>query len=224
MGRELGRAGPSAQSWRCARAGEWICFLDQDDWWYPNKLEVCSLHVGSADIMYHDLDIYDGVSHEPRTGLHSRQLTDDPFTDLMLNGNALFTSATVVKKAVFQQVDGMAEDKALVTLEDYDCWLKIARITKKFFYISRSLGAYSQGAGLFGSLKHVDSPEALWRRNVGYLRTSEEKKLATSIMKFNQARMYHNNGRYGRAFVLYLQAGPTFLVGRLIRRFRLKSA
>ncbi|MGB7958041.1 MAG: glycosyltransferase [Minisyncoccia bacterium] len=216
-----GPARPRNRGIKLARA-EWICFLDQDDWWYPNKLETCALHVNSADIIYHDLDIYSGVSSKPLRGLRSRQLTDDPFTDLMLNGNALFTSATVVKKAILQQVDGMAEDKTLVTLEDYDCWLKIARITKKFLYIPESLGAYSQGAGLFGSLKHVDSPEALWRRNVGYLRTPEERKLATSIMKFNQARMYHNNKRYGRAFVLYCEAGPTFLVNRLIRRFRPK--
>jgi glycosyltransferase involved in cell wall biosynthesis len=216
-----GPARPRNRGIALARA-EWICFLDQDDWWYPNKLEECALHLDQADIMYHDADAYDGISHKLLRRLHSRQLTDDPFTDLMLNGNALLGSSVVVKKSILERVGGMAEEKKLITFEDFDCWLKIAKITKKFLYLPESLGAYSMGAGLFRNIKHINSPEELWRRNVGGLRTAQEKELAAKIVWYNQARIYHANKRYGQALVLYWKAGPVILAGRLSKYFRTK--
>ena len=47
-----------------ASKGKWIAFLDSDDWWTKNKLEVCVKNISrNVDLIYHDLEIvYDEFS------------------------------------------------------------------------------------------------------------------------------------------------------------------
>ena len=41
-----------------ASNGEWIAFLDSDDWWHSNKLEKVIHYCSSGyDVCYHDLEI-----------------------------------------------------------------------------------------------------------------------------------------------------------------------
>ena len=41
--------------------GEWIAFLDSDDWWFPEKLSMVFKAIQSQpDLIYHDLQIVSG--------------------------------------------------------------------------------------------------------------------------------------------------------------------
>ena len=196
---------------------EWICFLDSDDWWYPNKLEECIKHLDVSDIIYHDLDIYNNAQKPPISRSRSRLVQGDIFGDLLINNNAISNSSVVVRKTILEQVGGMSERKDLISVEDWDCWLKIAKITKRFTYIPLALGAYWLGQNISRSVRHVEKLEALVLAHIGSLKSQKEKNFVKKILKYNQARIYQMNGYYIKAILFYLQSSLFVLIKKLFK-------
>lgn len=183
--------------------GEWLCFLDSDDWWYPAKLDAIDAHLANADVIYHDLDIHPR-SVWPITGrFRSRNLHPPAFVDLMLKGNALPNSSVVVRRDVIVAAGGFSEDKSLIAAEDYDLWLRLARQNRRFVRIPRSLGAYRLGGGNIShpSLTQAERVEAIFQRHAPFL--SEEAR-AQSRLQFNlmEARIKHKIGLRDEALAL----------------------
>lgn len=136
--------------------GEWISFLDSDDWWFPTKLSfVCEVIQSDPDLIYHDLQIVsdsnDAKSHR-RT--KSRKFKDPIFLDLLLNGNDIALSSVTVRKSIFMKMNGMNESPTFFAIEDYDTWLRIAKITNLFVHIPKVLGAYHLHDGNIGKINN----------------------------------------------------------------------
>ena len=127
-----------------AAKGDWIAFLDSDDWWVPDKLKNC-MHYNShkVDLIYHDLEI---ISKEKklfkRKNIKTRQLKKPILTDLLLSGNIISNSSVIVRKSLLVSVGYLDERKELTAAEDYHTWLKISKLTDKFNYIPQRLGYY----------------------------------------------------------------------------------
>lgn len=124
--------------------GDWVAFLDSDDWWTKTKLEVCLQRAHEDfDLVYHDLEI---MSEESRLFLrkviNSWQVTKPVLIDLLVRGNAIATSSVVVRREILSQVNGMNESVDMVAAEDYNTWLRIAQVTDRFQYIPKRLGYY----------------------------------------------------------------------------------
>lgn len=117
--------------------GEWICFLDSDDYWFPNKLEICKNNINfDNDVLYHNLKI-SGF----RSKIRGKNLGENPFKALIKNGNRIPLSASLVRKEVIQKIR-FEETNNLSSIEDYHFWLMISCVTKKFKYLNISLGYY----------------------------------------------------------------------------------
>ena len=124
-----------------AAKGEWICFLDSDDWWYPEKLEKCLPYLVHYDLIYHDLEMYD-TNQKIIGKLESRDLSKDAFNDLLLNGNFISNSSVIVKKQILVELGAISENRNLIAIEDFDMWLRIAHKGYKFLWLSSTLGGY----------------------------------------------------------------------------------
>ena len=124
--------------------GDWVAFLDSDDWWKKNKLEVCFNSVSeTVDLIYHSLNqIYSVPSKSWRRENRSWQLSKPILRDLLINGNCLANSSVVVRRRYLQIISGMSEKAELVGGEDYNTWLKIATYTNCFIYLDEALGYY----------------------------------------------------------------------------------
>ena len=127
--------------------GEWIAFLDSDDWWTTDKLQLCVSNINNeVDFIYHALEInyYKYPSYLKKNSLQGRQLNKPILLDLLLGGikkgNAIGNSSVVVRKNILSKIGGINENKKLVGSEDYNTWLRIAQITDKFKYFENKLG------------------------------------------------------------------------------------
>lgn len=210
-----GPARPRNQGVKIAEA-EWICLLDSDDWWYPNKLEECSKYLSDYDVIYHDLDMYNSTSLvEPFGHMRSRQTEEACFKDLLINGNPLYTSSVVVKKSIMRQVSCFSENLNLVSVEDFDCWLKISKITDKFKHVPLALGGYFVGANISRSLKHTKRMSRLIDSYISELGSRKDRVRAKRMLRYCEARDYHINKYYIRALWSYLRTGPTIMINKL---------
>ena len=85
--------------------GDYICFLDSDDWWKTNKLEICNEYINQYDLIYHDLDIVNANSSKDkfRKRLYSRDIPKENFLeDLFINGNPIKNSSVVLSKRIIK--------------------------------------------------------------------------------------------------------------------------
>ena len=118
--------------------GDWIAFLDADDFWYPKKLEVCMKMIGdddATDVVGHDemmVNIQTGFKRVLRHG----PFQQDFYKTLLVEGNRLSPSATMVNKLFIEKNNlFFSESKAHITVEDYDYWMRIAGCDAKFKFI-----------------------------------------------------------------------------------------
>lgn len=131
---------------RIAR-GEFLTFLDADDYWEPDFLasmrELVSLHP--------DGEIY-GAAYQEESGRRGKircrnSLPEgfrgkiDRYFDIAENGILFHTSATVVRRDPFLALGGFPA--ALKKGEDLFVWFKLAARSKSYYW-NRPLGVYSQ--------------------------------------------------------------------------------
>jgi glycosyltransferase involved in cell wall biosynthesis len=169
--------------------GEIIAFLDSDDTWYVEKLNVCLRHFNeSVDIVYHDLKIDGKTQLFSRNILKSRILSRPVLIDLLVNGNTISNSSVVVRKNIVKKVGRIDESKKMIAAEDYNLWLKIAETTDNFFYIPKILGSY-----LIGNEKISNKNMSVCSRNASYMFKKHLNK--KQLIRYNSILSYAN-GRY----------------------------
>src|SRR5207244_9308520 len=105
-------------------SGEWIAFLDADDIWLPNKLER-QLAAATAPLVYTNRYNIGARKDVPAIQTDCTSMYEgDVFLPLLLTGNFITMSSVLVRRDLFEQMNGFCE--ALGGTEDWDLWLRIA--------------------------------------------------------------------------------------------------
>jgi glycosyltransferase involved in cell wall biosynthesis len=119
--------------------GEYLAFLDDDDEYLPQKLEVLNSAVeNSWDVIYHRMRIhfvkegfsYDNDPHRLRFG----------YRELLLKNLLGSPSMVVIRRSACLDVG--AFDETLPALEDYELWLRLAKAGYKFQFVDAILTNY----------------------------------------------------------------------------------
>jgi glycosyltransferase involved in cell wall biosynthesis len=199
-----------------AATGEWVCFLDSDDWWHPEKLTTVFDKRADADVIFHDCDIFS--PHGKKMFRMKGRFLDRPvFVDLLTGWNPLITSTTCIRKEVLGETGGFTEDKSLIGIEDFDLWLRIARVSDRFVYLPRPLGAYWEDGDNYSRF----SSQSLVRERTVFetyapLLPPDEQQYAERMICYRSGLIYWHIGRYRESRKMFRLA-----IGARLPRHRL---
>ncbi len=183
-----------------AAKGEWIAFLDSDDWWDVDKLRTCAEHFNNqVDLIYHDLEIMGSARQFfNRKIVKTRKLKKIILIDLLVNGNAISNSSVIVKKKMLEKINFIDERKALVGSEDYNTWLKISNLTDQFLYLPKKLGYYLIHDQSISQKNMSSSYQIATNKFLSVLNSEQKIKLDAHI-KYLSGRFNYLNLNYKKA-------------------------
>lgn len=121
----------------------YVAFLDDDDYFYPNHLEIClsALRTQEADIVYPWFDVKNGTDPLGMFGM--------PFDPDHLKVSNYIPVTVVAKTQTLQDVGGFTPhpDALEHPCEDWGCWLKVHNAGGKIVHVPERTWAWDWGTG-----------------------------------------------------------------------------
>jgi glycosyltransferase involved in cell wall biosynthesis len=187
-------------------SGQWISFLDSDDRWLDNKLEVVSEEIK------HSTEQTIAISHWENHYIdntfskvlnHGYLGNENLYKKLLFKGNCYSTSAMTVKKSAILEVGLFNESKSYFAVEDYDMWLRLTTIGS-ITNLKQSLGEFHVNSDNMSgdpelvneNLKNVVSD------HIRQLSVKNEKhvlKINRARIDYYKARTYQMEGEFNKS-------------------------
>ena len=162
--------------------GEYLCFLDADDWWAPNYLEEMSKLIDAcpeAGVYGTGYTIVNKTKNRTRVapigvepGFEKGYIN---YCRVYANGMymPLWTGAVCVPRSVFDEMGGFK--RPLKLGEDFDLWIRIA-LKYKVAFLNTALSYYNQdSAPEWRAVGRLQDPRCHMLWNLDYLEEEERK-------------------------------------------------
>lgn len=181
--------------------GQFICFLDSDDWWKANKLEVCKEYCVSDNIfIYHDFKFF----REKKNALRARYAfcrelpAKDRVKDLLCGGNTIGASTVCLSRELLNR-HLSCEEKRAAGVEDFDLWLRILKDdTVKAIHLNQVLGYYYVGNTFSASREHLYAERYLLNKYLDQFDKAIKREIILTWM-FHKANYFYSNKLYKEA-------------------------
>ena len=178
--------GPASARNHGARAagGAWLALLDADDWWFPTRLAA-----QFADAIAPQVGLIHCLFDQEQDRVPARL----DFAALWRR-NWIGNSAVLIRRTAFAALGGFDEARALISVEDYNLWLRLAAAGWQIRTCRQALVHYTPGIGissnaerfLRASLYNVDALE----RRLGLDPALARRKRAGIRATFGRGALY----------------------------------
>lgn len=165
-----------------ASQGQYVCFLDADDWWEPTFLEEMAKLIAEfsdAGIYGTNYTIINETRHKTRVASVG---VEEGFEKGYINYckvysktmyMPLWTGAVSISRSVFDEMQGFRTHLKLG--EDFDLWIRVA-LKYKVAFLNKSLANYNQDVDVVNrGTCHLHKPENHMLWNLGYLEDEEKR-------------------------------------------------
>jgi glycosyltransferase involved in cell wall biosynthesis len=200
--------------------GEWIAFLDSDDWWDDDRLAIVKAELSNdLDLLYHSLRVVtaEGLTHtQERRTIIGDPLRGNSLRHLALFGNPVPNSTAVVRRSLLNQIGGICEDRTIVAVEDYDTWLRLLEAGARMRFLDQVLGSYWIGEdGISAFSRHqIDRQIALFARHFNKF-SPELRIVAEAVHNYTVGSMLLQLGgdnKQARNYLMRANKLPTLIM------------
>ncbi len=183
-------------------SGTWLVFLDADDVWAANKLQILREAIAgnpAAEFVYHPI-----FEKYPNGHLRKRKFIPvKNMDDFVRSGNPFVPSALAMKKEVYAAAGGFVEDRTQV--EDLYLWFKLLAEKCVLLALHKPLTVYRVGAGVTANLaEHLQKVERACRvaQASGHI-TQHQAETFLQHKNYEAARQLHKLGKFDEALGFY---------------------
>lgn len=168
--------------------GDYIAFLDHDDWWEPDKLQIQMNTLESSRLewcycgaIYHDYSS-DAINFNPK---YKGYIYEDVLKNQVITGSV---SSVLMTHKAFQSVNGFDESRGVI--EDWDLWI---RLSQKYEVGFSPISLVNLGSSPEGS-RSSDINGRL-KRLRGTIQKHENALSENNLKKYSEARYYRVRAR-----------------------------
>lgn len=193
--------------------GSLITFLDADDFWLPDKLEIQVHQHNSMNLLsFHDLKMF---GSKKAGTVRGRKIKSTALTNLLTHGNPIATSSVMISHELMTNCGGFPERTDYFAAEDYALWLLAAKKGAEFNYIPKTLGGYrihgsSNSVGVASDTARLVTSEYL------DLLSSKERAQLSGWLAYGQGVYESSIAQKARLFTMSLR--------KSVWRFKWRSA
>jgi glycosyltransferase involved in cell wall biosynthesis len=151
--------------------GEWIAFLDSDDYWGPNKLKLqLEKHLKNHASAICSNAFIVGTQNL----LLDSKIPAEISLNQLLSRNLVINSSVLIKRKLLTEIGGVVESASTLGAEDYATWLRVSTKTS-WAYISDGLVHYEAKSA--DSMKFSSEVSQTFSKTQGILNFIEWSRL-----------------------------------------------